>query len=99
MATGLIILQLIVSVVAVLLVWFQGISTPHCSNRCDFTTLYWAGVGFAIAAGALWIAATICTVALRKRGRWIIAPPIVGLLLTIVGAIIATQISRAAMLF
>ena len=91
--------QLLVSVVAAVLVSFEAISIPHCELRCDFATLSNASEVFRAFAAALMLVSITATVTLRKHGRWILAPSLVGLLFVVVGAAVATHISRVAMLF
>lgn len=98
-AAALVGCQVLVSCVAVVSVFFQGMSISHCGSRCDFTLLYWAWLGFVIFAAVLLLASIFGSVLLRQRGWWVVAPPIVSLLVVILGAPVATEISRAAMLF
>lgn len=98
-AAGLVGCQILVSCVAFVSVFLQGMSTPHCGNRCDFTLLYWTWVGFGIFVGVLLLASILGSVLLRRRGWWIVIPPIVSSLSVIIGAVVAIEISRAAMLF
>lgn len=95
----LLLAQLVVSIVAAALVTFQAISIPHCELQGDFATLSSAIGGFQTFAAALMLISVAATVLLRKRGLWILVPPLAGVVLVLVGAGVATHVSRVAMLF
>jgi hypothetical protein len=99
LAYSLLFLQLLVSLGGVAWVFFQGMSASRCSPRSDFTTLYWAWVGYGVFVGVLLLVATGATILLRHQQRLVLIPPITGLTLVIAGLIVATHISRVALLF
>ena len=98
-AVWILLAQLFVSLVAVAYVMFLPISIPHCELQCDFATLSSAIGGFQTFAAALMLISVAATVLLRKRGLWILVPPLAALVLVLVGAGVATHVSRVAMLF
>lgn len=79
-------------------VWFRAISIPHCGQRCDFTTLYWTPLAFAMFAVII-IATTMAlswVFSSRRRVWWI---PLGAIVATLVGAQIAQIVSDRALLF
>lgn len=89
---------ILVATVSAFFVWFRAISIPHCGQRCDFTTLYWTPVVFAIFAAIVIIAAMILSWAFSSRRHvwWI---PVGGIVVTLAGAQIAHVVSDRALLF
>lgn len=89
---------ILVAAVSAFFVWFRAISIPHCGQRCDFTTLYWTPVIFAIFAAIVIIAAMILSWAFSSR-RYVWWIPVGGIVVTLAGAQIAQVVSDRALLF
>lgn len=88
----------LVAGVSAFFVWFRAMSIPHCGQRCDFTTLYWTPIFFAIFAAVVIIATIALSWAFSsRRGVWWI--PLGGIAVTLVGAQIAHIMSDRALLF
>ncbi|MGN8552899.1 UNVERIFIED_CONTAM: hypothetical protein OHV15_09965 [Microbacterium sp. SLM126] len=83
--------QLIVSVVAIFLVWFQSMSSAGCDNECDYQLFYWSAVAF-VGFTALTFVTTSLSVLIGRRRRRIWIAPVVGLGLTLVAALIAYRL-------
>jgi hypothetical protein len=89
---------ILVAAVSAFFVWFRAISIPHCGQRCDFTTLHWTPIVFAMFAAIVVIAAMVLSWAFSSRRRvwWI---PVGGIVVTLAGAQIAHVVSDRALLF
>lgn len=98
-AVAVIAAQALIAWMAIRWVAFQAISTPHCGSACDYPTLYWSGLVFNMVAAGLVVTSVVGAVALRRRGRWMLIVPILSTGLLLVAAVIATHVSRSAMLF
>lgn len=99
LAVALLIAALIlVAGLSAFFVWFRAISIPHCGQRCDFTTLYWTPLAFAIFAAVVIVATmTLSWVFSSRRRVWWV--PLAGIVATLVGAQIAQIVSDRALLF
>ena len=87
--------QIVVAGVASALVWFREISIPHCSQSCDFELLSQTSVVFGVIAVGLVVVAGAGLVLVRSFS-WSWAIPAVGIVVTLVGAIIANHLSDVA---
>lgn len=91
-------LQLLVSMVAVFWVGFQGISTPGCSPNCNWDLLGYNYRGFQIAAASVQLVTLLLIVGLRRHTRVRIVPW-VGIAVTVVLCAISTFVAYNAMLW
>ncbi|WP_454138838.1 hypothetical protein [Microbacterium paulum] len=96
LAWALLLVQFFVAFVATGLVWFRGISTPHCGQACDFDLLRDSAAGFSIYALALLLAGGVA-IWLGSSRRWVVWLPATGLILTFIGALVADSLSRTAL--
>lgn len=90
--------QVTVAAAATLYVYFLRISIPHCGDSCDFDRIqmasevyFWFAAGLAVTCGVLAF--------LVRRLPLAAVVPGVGIALTVVGALVATAITREAMHF
>ena len=88
--------QAITALVACLYVYLLRISIPHCGDQCDFSGIQrtcefyvWSTVAVVLLSGALLVLAR------RARFSWLI--PSAGIVLVVVGAVVATHITNLAM--
>ena len=91
-------LQLIVGVVAMGWVIFLGISTPHCSQNCEWDLLNANLYGFMIFVALTLVASMVVMIRLRRSGKVWIAP-VSGIVLILVACPISSAIAYKAMLF
>lgn len=91
-------LQVLVSMAAVFWVTFQGISTPHCDQDCEWDLLWINRLVFMIATALVQFASIALIVALRRNTRvWLI--PLAAIVLTLLMCVVSTVIAYKAMLF
>jgi len=90
--------HIVLAGVATFFVWFRAISTPHCAPNCDFALLYNSTITFAWVAFTLVTAVAVALVLARSRpSQWMF--PIAGMVLTLIGALVANYLSDIALRF
>ena len=78
--------------------WFRAISAPHCAPSCDYALLYNSTITFAWVAFTLVTAVAVALVLARsRRSQWMF--PVAGVVLTLIGAVVANHLSDIALRF
>ena len=88
--------QLIIGLVALFLVWFQGMSSARCDNQCDYQLFHWVAVAFT-AFAAIAFLCTVVVVLVGCRRPMTSFAPAVGLAATVVAALIAHRLGSIAL--
>lgn len=88
--------QAIVSGLTGFLVLFRGISTPHCSERCDYTLLTTITNTYLIFVAVLLIVTGV--ILYRRLGRRAWWVPVLSIVLVLLGALVANLFADQALL-
>lgn len=87
--------QFVVMAISIVMVYFKRIGAPRCDLHCDFVLLDMTSHVFAIFSVIVFIAVGVLQVLLPGEPKWWL--PIVGIALTVGGALVANYVSDIAM--
>lgn len=97
-AVGVWLVQLVLSGVFFLHMFLSQLSVASCTDTsCDYVLYGAITRTFNTVLAALLFVSAVAIVAMRKRGRWVIAAPVVGIVAATTLLFIAYPLSRAAL--
>lgn len=88
--------QFVVAAVAIAAVYFRRVEIPHCDLACDFQMLEVTSTAFTALAVGTFIIVAIVQLVIPGPPRWWL--PGIGIVVTVIGSLIANRMSDIALL-
>jgi hypothetical protein len=88
---GLVLIQIIVSVLSGLFIWLRQLESPGCDGSCSLNDIYMLVVSYEILLIVL-LGASIVASLLLRRTRWAISPSLASIVVIIVGAVVVSAL-------